>query len=183
MKSRKPDWIPFFKKKSCLTCFLNFNWYCWWRQNLWALWPHGSLVIAVDARCMLEKWDLLLTLFGLSCIGCFCKIPTEIQSRLCISLWFNLNYLYNFSILQETSLELKLHASFVFLIWATISSAYGAYFISHISVLPSPFSNVDDGQRTTRKNRWLAVWRQSAEDLGKSRKIGITESASPVGGR
>lgn len=60
-----------------------------------------------------------------------CEIHTAVRTGLCMLLWFNLNYLYNFSIFQEASLELKLHASacphlskYQFCIWCIFRVAY-----------------------------------------------------------
>lgn len=46
---RNPAWFSSLRKnggETHLTHFLNFNQCCWWRQNLWAPWPHHSLVRA-----------------------------------------------------------------------------------------------------------------------------------------
>lgn len=57
----------------------------------------------------------------------------------------------------------------------------------HISMLSSPFSTVDDLKKSNGHYKKIDDLSQyedkSAEDLGKSRKIGIAESASPIGER
>lgn len=54
-------------------------------------------------------------------------------------------------------------------------------------MLSSPFSTVDDLKKSNghcKKIDDLSQYEdKSAEDLGKSRKIGIAESASPIGER